>query len=309
MLDLVIVERIHKIRLFLLINEFTMKIARLSESNNETYGIVKDGKVSTKDEITYETGVPIPQSIKDFLFDGWYDEVKDRLSKLPYNENLAKFKLLAPIPNPPKIICLAFNYSDHVDEQKVQPSKDPVIFLKPNTALCGSNSEIICPNFVTKLDYEVELAIVLGEKCKNVDENKAKEAIFGYMILNDVSARDIQFSDKQFTRGKSFDTFAPCGPWITTDDEITDAQNLQLMTKINGELRQNSSTNKMLLKIPEIISKLSKVMTLEKGDIISTGTPAGVVLKNPNLEYLKNGDKIEMEIENLGTLKNTVKFV
>lgn len=286
-----------------------MKIARLSESNNETYGIVKDGKVSTKDEITYETGVPIPQSIKDFLFDGWYDEVKDRLSKLPYKENLAKFKLLAPIPNPQKIICLAFNYSDHIDEQKVQPSKDPVIFLKPNTALCGSNSEIICPNFVTKLDYEVELAIVLGEKCKNVDENKAKEAIFGYMILNDVSARDIQFSDKQFTRGKSFDTFAPCGPWITTDDEIADAQNLQLMTKINGEVRQNSSTSKMVLKIPEIISKLSKVMTLEKGDIISTGTPAGVVLQNPNLEYLKNGDKIEMEIENLGILKNTVKFV
>lgn len=286
-----------------------MKIARLSESNNETYGIVKDGQVSTKDEITYETGVPIPQSIRDFLFDGWYDEVKDRLSKLPYKENLSKFKLLAPIPNPPKIICLAFNYSDHADEQKVQPSEEPVIFLKPHTALCGSDSEIICPNFVTELDYEVELAIILGKKCKNVDENKAKDAIFGYMIFNDVSARDIQFSDKQFTRGKSFDTFAPCGPWITTADEITDAQNLQIQTKINGELRQNSSTSKMLLKIPEIISKLSKVMTLEKGDIISTGTPAGVVLKNPNLEYLKNGDEIEMEIENLGTLKNIVKFV
>lgn len=286
-----------------------MKIARLSESNNETYGIVKDGQVSTKDEITYETGVPIPQSIRDFLFDGWYDEVKDRLSKLPYKENLSKFKLLAPIPNPPKIICLAFNYSDHADEQKVQPSEEPVIFLKPHTALCGSDSEIICPNFVTELDYEVELAIILGKKCKNVDENKAKDVIFGYMIFNDVSARDIQFSDKQFTRGKSFDTFAPCGPWITTADEITDAQNLQIQTKINGELRQNSSTSKMLLKIPEIISKLSKVMTLEKGDIISTGTPAGVVLKNPNLEYLKNGDEIEMEIENLGTLKNIVKFV
>jgi len=286
-----------------------MKIARLSESNNETYGIVKDGQVSTKDEITYETGVPIPQSIRDFLFDGWYDEVKGRLSKLPYKENLSKFKLLAPIPNPPKIICLAFNYSDHADEQKVQPSEEPVIFLKPHTTLCGSDSEIICPNFVTELDYEVELAIILGKKCKNVDENKAKDAIFGYMIFNDVSARDIQFSDKQFTRGKSFDTFAPCGPWITTADEITDAQNLQIQTKINGELRQNSSTSKMLLKIPEIISKLSKVMTLEKGDIISTGTPAGVVLKNPNLEYLKNGDEIEMEIENLGTLKNIVKFV
>ena len=130
----------------------------------------------------------------------------------------------------------------------------------------------------------------------------------GYMIFNDVSARGIQFQDKQFTRAKGFDTFAPCGPWITTADEVTDPQNLKMTTKINGELRQNSSTSKMFLKIPTIISKLSRVMTLEKGDIISTGTPQGVVLNNPNLEFLKDGDKIEMEIENLGKLQNTVKF-
>ncbi|HEU04679.1 MAG TPA: FAA hydrolase family protein [Nitrosopumilus sp.] len=286
-----------------------MKIARLVESNNETYGFVKDGHVSTKDEITFETGVPIPQSIKDFLFDGWYDEVMNKISRLPYKKNLSKFQLLAPIPNPSKIICLAFNYSDHAEEQNLQPPKDPVIIFKPRTTLCGSNSEIICPNFVTRLDYEVELAIVIGKTCKNIDEGEAKNAIFGYMIFNDVSARDIQFSDKQFGRAKSFDTFAPCGPWITTMDEIPDAHKLQLITKINGETRQDSSTSKMFLKIPEIVSKLSKVMTLEKGDIISTGTPSGVVLKNPNLEYLKDGDEIEMEIENLGTLKNTVRFV
>lgn len=286
-----------------------MKIARLIESNNETYGFVKDGYVSTKDEITYETGIPIPQSIKDFLFDGWYEEVKDKISKLPYKENLSKFTLLPPIPNPSKIICLAFNYSDHAEEQKLQPPTEPVIVFKPRTALCGSHSEIICPDFVTKLDYEVELAVILGKTCKNIDEEEAKKAVFGYMVFNDVSARDIQFSDKQFGRAKSFDTFAPCGPWITTADEIKDAQNLRLVTKINGELRQDSSTSKMYLKITEIISKLSRVMTLEKGDIIATGTPAGVVLKNPNLEYLKNGDEIEMEIENLGTIKNTVRFV
>ena len=115
--------------------------------------------------------------------------------------------------------------------------------------------------------------------------------------------------DKQFTRGKSFDSFAPCGPWITTADEIQDAQNLKLTTKINGELRQNSSTNKMFIKIPEIVSKISKVMTLEKGDIIATGTPAGVALNNPNIEFLKDGDKVEMEIEGLGILNNTIKFV
>ena len=286
-----------------------MKIARLVESNNETYGFVKDGNVSTKDEIINETGVPIPQNIKDFLFDGWYDEIKNRLAGLPYRSELSKFKFLPPIPNPPKIICLAFNYSDHAEEQKLSPPEEPVIFLKPRTALCGSHSDIVCPDFVTQLDYEVELAIILGKTCKNITETEAKNAIFGYMVLNDVSARDIQFNDKQFTRGKSFDTFAPCGPWITTADEIADAQNLRLTTKINGEIRQNSSTNKMFLKIPEIISKLSKVMTLEKGDIISTGTPAGVILKNPNLEYLKDGDEIEMEIENLGQIKNKVHFV
>ncbi len=129
------------------------------------------------------------------------------------------------------------------------------------------------------------------------------------MVFNDVSARDIQFKDKQFTRGKSFDSFAPCGPWITTVDEIQDAQNLKLTTKINGELRQNSSTNNMFIKIPEIISKISKVMTLEKGDIISTGTPAGVMLNKPNAVFLKDGDKVEMEIEGLGILKNTIKVV
>ncbi|MFB5610645.1 MAG: fumarylacetoacetate hydrolase family protein [Nitrosopumilaceae archaeon] len=286
-----------------------MKIARLIESNNETYGFVKDDHVSTKNEITYETGVPIPQSIKDFLFDGWYDEIKDRVSTLPYKESLSKFKLLAPIPNPSKIICMAYNYSDHAEEQNLKPPKDPVIVFKPRTALCGTNSEIICPNFVTQLDYEVELAVIIGKTCKNLAESDVKSAIFGYTILNDVSARDIQFKDKQFGRAKSFDTFAPCGPWITTSDEIPDAQRLQLITKVNGETRQDSSTSKMFLKIPEIVSKLSKVMTLEKGDIISTGTPSGVVLKNSNLEYLKDGDEIEMIIEKLGTLKNTVRFV
>lgn len=286
-----------------------MKIARLTESNNETYGFVKDGQVSTKDEITYETGVPIPQSIKDFLFDGWYDEIKDKIPTFPYKESLSKFKLLAPIPNPSKIICMAFNYSEHAEEQNLQAPKDPVIVFKPRTTLCGSDSEIICPSFVKQLDYEIELAFVIGKTCKNIDESEAKNAIFGYMILNDVSARDIQFSDKQFGRAKSFDTFAPCGPWITTADEIKDVHQLKLITKVNGEKRQDSSTSKMFLKIPEITSKLSKVMTLEKGDIISTGTPSGVALKNPNLKYLKDGDQIEMEIENLGILKNTVKFV
>ena len=286
-----------------------MKIARLSHKNNETYGFVKGNKVSTKDEITYLTGVPIPQNVKDFLFDGWYDEIKNKINDLPYAENISKYKILSPIPNPNKIICLAFNYVDHAKEQGLKAPEDPAIVIKPRTALNNTNSDIICPDFVKQLDYEVELALIIGKNCKNISVKDASSSIFGYMIFNDVSARDIQFKDKQFTRGKSFDSFAPCGPWITTVDEIQDVQNLKLTTKINGEIRQNSSTNNMFIKIPEIISKISKVMTLEKGDIISTGTPAGVMLNKPNAVFLKDGDKVEMEIESLGILNNSIKFV
>ena len=286
-----------------------MKIARLLRDNKETYGFVNGDKVSTKDEITYLTGVPIPQNIKDFLFDGWYDEIKNKINDLPYGENISEYKLLSPIPNPNKIICLAFNYVDHAKEQGLQAPEDPALVIKPRTALNSTNSDIVCPDFVTQLDYEVELALIIGKNCKNISVDDAFDAIFGYMVFNDVSARDIQFKDKQFTRGKSFDSFAPCGPWITTKDEIKDPQNLKMTTKINGELRQNSSSNNMFIKIPEIVSKISKVMTLEKGDIISTGTPAGVMLNKPNAVFLKNGDKVEMEIENLGILNNTIKIV
>ena len=286
-----------------------MNIGRFKESRKETFGFVKDGQVATREEIMYATGIPLPFSIEDFLFDGWYEEIKKKLPQLSYNDKLSKYTILAPISNPPKIICLAFNYTDHAEEQKTNPPEEPVIVMKPRTTLTGTNSEICSPFFVEKLDYEVELALVIGKTCKNIDESQAMEAIIGYMIFNDVSARGIQFQDKQFTRAKGFDTFAPCGPWITTADEVSNPQNLKMTTKINGELRQNSSTSKMFLKIPSIVSKLSKVMTLEKGDIISTGTPKGVVLNNPDLKFLKNGDKIEMEIENLGKLENTIKFL
>lgn len=214
-----------------------MKIARLANGNNETYGFIKGDKVATKDEITYLTGVPIPQNVKDFLFDGWFDEIKNKISNLPYESYLSQFKLLAPIPNPNKIICLAFNYVDHAEEQGLKAPEDPALVIKPRTALNSTESDIICPDFVTQLDYEIELAMVIGKNCKNISEEEAANAIFGYMIFNDVSARDIQMKDKQFTRGKSFDTFAPCGPWITTTDEIKNAQNLKLTTKVNGKIK------------------------------------------------------------------------
>jgi len=285
-----------------------MKIARLIRDGKETYGLIKDDRVATKDDIIYQTGIPIPLNIKDFLFEGWYDEVKDKISDTSFKDQLEKFRLLAPIPDPPKIICLTFNYPAHAKEQDLVSPKEPVIFIKPRTTLCGTDSDIMCPNFIKQLDYEIELAVIIGKTCKNVDESRSKDYIFGYMVFNDVSARDIQMRDKQFTRGKSFDTFAPCGPWITSADEVTNPQDLQLVTRINGQNRQDSSTKNMFIKIPSIISKLSNVMTLEKGDIIVTGTPDGVALNNPSTPFLKNGDKIEMEIEKLGRIQNTVKF-
>ena len=286
-----------------------MKIARIRKSDRETYGLVQVGNIATKDDITYATAVPIPINVRDFLFDGWIKEIKANFEKISFEHDLSEFELLAPLPNPQKIMCLAFNYLDHAKEQNLTPPSDPVIVMKPRTALCGSGADIMCPNFVKELDYEVELAVILGKECKNISEENAYDAIFGYMILNDISARDIQFKDGQFTRAKSFDTFAPCGPWITTKDEMDDPHNLRLLTKINGDTRQDSSTKNMHLKIPQIISRLSKVMTLEPGDIISTGTPEGVALGNPDFSFLKDGDLIEMEVEGLGAIKNTVKFV
>jgi 2-keto-4-pentenoate hydratase/2-oxohepta-3-ene-1,7-dioic acid hydratase in catechol pathway len=286
-----------------------MKIARIRSAGDETYGLVQDGKISTKNDITSSTAVPIPINVRDFLFDGWLEELKSNSSKISFDHDLTEFEILPPMPNPRKIICLAFNYIDHAKEQELMPPNEPAIFIKPRTTLCGTGAKIICPRFVKELDYEVELAVIMGKECKNIQEDEVFDVVFGYMILNDVSARDIQFQDKQFTRGKSFDTFAPCGPWITTKDEIADPQDLRLMTKINDEVRQDSNTKNMHLKIPQIISKLSKVMTLEPGDIISTGTPEGVALKNPNIPFLNDGDVISMEIEGLGAIQNTVRFV
>ena len=286
-----------------------MKIARLMVGDNETYGLIKDGNVATKENISYQTGIPLPFTMMDFLFDGWYDEIKDKISSTAFQDKLEKFRLLHPLPNPSKIICLTFNYPKHAKEQNYVSTNEPVIFIKPRTTLCGTGSEILCPNFVKQLDYEIELAVVIGKTCKNMDEISAKDCIFGYMIFNDVSARDIQIKDKQFTRGKSFDTFAPCGPWITSADEIVDIENLRMTTRVNGELRQNSSTKNMFINISTIVSKLSKVMTLEKGDIIATGTPEGVALNNPDTPFLKDGDEINMEIEKLGKIQNTIKFI
>lgn len=284
-----------------------MRIARLEQDGIETYGVIRDGRVATRDDMTYATGVPVPHRITDFLFDGWLDEIRKKSSELEYGRDVSEFRLLHPIPNPSKIICLAFNYVDHAREQNLRPPEDPALVIKPRTALTGTDSDIICPGFVTKLDYEVELALIMGRTARDIPASEAPGAVFGYMILNDVSARDLQAKDGQFTRAKGCDTFAPCGPWITTADEVENPQKLRLTTRVNGRTRQDSSTDNMFIKIPEIVSKISRCMTIERGDIISTGTPAGVMLNRPDAVFLGDGDIVEMEIEGLGLIRNTVR--
>ena len=288
-----------------------MKIARIRNASLvETYAIVsEDGKrLITRLEIQDQTGIPIPFSIKEFMFKGWLDEVKQYQGKLEYVHKVEELELLAPLPTPPKIICLAFNYYDHAKDAGLTPSDEPVIFMKPRTTLNSPYSNIVCPSFVKRLDYEAEIAAIIGKDTKKASIDQSVDSIFGYMILHDVSARDIQFKDKQFTRGKSIDTFAPCGPWITTKDEISDPQNLEIITKVNGELRQKSSSVNMVIPIKKIISSLSSIITMEEGDIISTGTPAGVAMSMKEPKYLKDGDIVEISIENLGTIRNKVVF-
>jgi len=216
-------------------------------------------------------------------------------------------KILAPIASPPKVICLGLNYRDHAAEQNAPLPSEPIIFMKPHTAITGPDESIVKPEFVKELDYEAELAAIISKKGKDIAVENAKNHIFGYTCFNDVSARDIQFKDKQWTRGKSFDTFAPMGPCITTADQIGDLNDLWIRTRVNGKLRQDSSTSNMVFNVYQIVHELSRVMTLEPCDVIATGTPAGVAFAmKPKPKFLSNGDVVEIEIENIGTLRNRV---
>lgn len=286
-----------------------MKIARIKDNSaGETYAILSRdaGKLVTRSGIQEQTGIPLPPTVKDFMFNDWTNEVMAYQEEIEYDTSLDAVELLAPLPNPPTIICLAFNYYDHAKDAGLMPSDEPVIFIKPRTTLNSPYSDIICPRFVKRLDYEAEIAVVIGKRTKGISEEEALTSVFGYMIMHDVSARDIQFKDKQFTRGKGIDTFAPCGPWITTKDEIADPQNLTIVTRVNDEVRQNSSSLNMVIPIKRIISSLSSVMTIEAGDIISTGTPAGVAMSMAEPKYLKHGDIVEIAIERLGRIRNRV---
>jgi len=291
-----------------------MKLVRFADSKRRSYGILSEDQIVCLPTLAKTLNQQFPYNIEEKILQGIKETNIEHLVQKATKTTLEKatlalnkVKLLAPIARPPKIICLGLNYKDHAAEQGRIPSKEPVIFMKPNTTIIGPNENVIKPSFITQLDYEAELAIVIGKKTKNVSVRDAESCILGYTIFNDVSARDIQFRDTQWTRGKSFDTFAPTGPCITMIDQVTDPSNLQVCTWVNKELRQNSNTSNMVLNVFEIVHHLSHGMTLEPCDIIATGTPAGVgFAMKPEPKFLQKGDVIEIKIEGIGTLKNCV---
>jgi 2-keto-4-pentenoate hydratase/2-oxohepta-3-ene-1,7-dioic acid hydratase in catechol pathway len=211
-----------------------------------------------------------------------------------------------PIERPQKIVCVGLNYRDHAEEQGVPLPEWPILFSKwPNT-LIGPGESIVMPAISEQIDYEAELGVVIGSRVKGVSAENALEAVAGYLCLNDVSARDLQFGDKQWTRGKSPDTFCPVGPNLVPAAEVPDPQSLRIRAILNGEVLQDSTTANMVFGVAEIVSFISQAITLEPGDLIATGTPAGVgVFRDPPV-FLKPGDEITIEIEGLGALTNPV---
>ncbi len=210
-----------------------------------------------------------------------------------------------PIPDPDKIICLGLNYKNHAEEAGFKPPEIPILFAKYRNALTGPTSPIHLPSLSEEIDYEGELAVVIGRCGKNIPAAQALEHVAGYMALNDVSARDLQFRTGQWLSGKTLDTFAPCGPALVVD-EISDPQNLNISTRVNGQTLQQSNTRFMIFPVAETIAYISQLVTLEPGDIIATGTPEGVGFKRTPPIFLHDGDVVEVEIDNIGTLRNPV---
>lgn len=214
--------------------------------------------------------------------------------------------LLAPIPRPGKVICVGLNYRDHAEESKMEIPSTPTIFNKFPTSITGPGAPIILPKNSQKPDYEAEFAVVIGQGGRHIPADYWHRHVYGYFCLNDVSARDFQMATSQWLMGKTFDTFAPTGPWLTTADEIEDPHNLDIKLTINGEILQSSNTRHLIFNIPQLIAHLSSVCTLEPGDIISTGTPAGVGFARKPPRWLQPGDEVEVTVTGLGTLKNPV---
>ncbi|MBV9664144.1 MAG: fumarylacetoacetate hydrolase family protein [Actinobacteria bacterium] len=220
---------------------------------------------------------------------------------------LADVRLLAPVINPQKVLAIGLNYAKHAREGGIEPPKSPVSFVKTNNSIVGPDDEIrYSKDDSTQVDYEVELAVVMGRTARRVSTADALDYVLGYTVCNDVSARDAQFGDGQWVRSKSFDTFCPLGPSIVTTDEIPDPQTLGLRCRVNGTTLQDSNTADMIFGCAEIISFLSRAMTLEPGDVIATGTPEGVGFARKPPVWLLDGDVVECEVDGIGVLRNQV---
>lgn len=231
-------------------------------------------------------------------------ENKDNLPVVSNDERLD-----SPVARPSKIICVGLNYALHARETNAHIPAEPIIFFKSTTALCGPNDDVIIPKDSEKTDWEVELAVIIGKRCSYIEDSEALEYIAGYALHNDYSERAFQIErGGQWVKGKSCDTFAPLGPFMATKDEIPDPNNLHLWLKVNGEMLQNSNTSDFIFNVQQVVSYLSRFMTLLPGDVISTGTPAGVGLgMKPDPWFLKPGDVVELGIEGLGTSTQTAK--
>ncbi|HID08287.1 MAG TPA: FAA hydrolase family protein [Armatimonadetes bacterium] len=285
-----------------------MRLLTYGDAGEERIALYLDGRAL--DLHIASRGV-IPWNALDFLRGDYWDDIR-RFTAHPTDVKsiaiieLNGVRIGAPVPTPGKIIALGLNYRDHAEELKMGIPEEPLLFSKASTAVCGPYDAIIYPRVTTQLDYEVELAIVIGKRCKNVSVEQAENYIAGYTVFNDVTARDLQFKDQQWFRGKSCDTFAPMGPHLVTPDEVGDVHQLTIQSWVNGELRQKSTTANLIFSVPEIVSFVSHHMTLLPGDVIATGTPSGVGMSYDPPRFLNVGDVVEMEVEKIGRMRNTV---
>jgi len=280
-------------------------------------GIVIENKVvdatSAAQVADFDDGVDVSNISNRMILQATPDK-QSQLEKAAYelaSSSTDKFLLLEklhlgpPIPNPDKIICVGFNYKSHAEEADFEPPKIPILFAKFRNALIGPTDSIVLTDLSEEIDYEGELAVVIGKQCKHVSIENALDYIAGYMVLNDVSARDLQFRTGQYMSGKALDTFAPCGP-VLVIGEINDPQNLDITTRVNGQVMQQSNTRNMIFSVADLISYTSQLMTLEPGDIISTGTPEGTGFKRNPPVFLRHKDMVEVEVEKIGVIKNPV---
>jgi len=275
-----------------------MRLIRFGQRGKAKPGLWKDGKIVDLREIFPE----IPDISEAFFKDGWLEKVAG--VKNPGRKIEAR--IASPIHRPSKIICLGKNYAEHAKEGGFENPGKPLIFCKTPNALSGPYDPIILPRSSGQVDWEVELAVIIAKQGKRINKTDAFDYVAGFTVMNDVSGREAQFSDSQWFRGKSFDGFAPAGPFIVTPDEIEDANNLKLTAVVDGEIMQDGNTRDMIFDIPAIIENVSEDITLIPGDIISTGTPAGVgIFRDPPV-VLKPGNVVECYIEKIGTIINKV---